>query len=298
MKEQVELSDGRRLDVIVSGPAEGPALVFHHGTLGSALQPRRLQRAADRHGMRLITTSRPGYGDSTRHRGRSVFDVVSDTADVLDHFRIVRCLIAGWSGGGPHALACGAGLGDRVGGVLVIAGVAPFSPPGLDWWAGMGAQNLEEFGAAVEGEDEVRKYLEREGEVLRQATPSDVIGALSSLLPDVDRKALSDEFGEDLAANFREAVRVGVDGWIDDDLAFVRPWGFELEDVRCPVLLCQGAADLMVPYPHGEWLAKHLPNVTSRLDPEHGHLSWELELSLLVDEIVSLAQGDSEPVSG
>ncbi|HYM96635.1 MAG TPA: alpha/beta hydrolase, partial [Candidatus Sulfotelmatobacter sp.] len=288
MTEQIELSDGRKLDVLVSGPESGPALVFHHGTPGSSLQPRRLQRATQRHGLRLISMSRPGYGDSTRRPGRSVFDVVPDTAEVLDHFGLERCLIAGWSGGGPHALACGAGLADRVDAVLVIAGVAPFSPDGLDWWGGMGEQNLEEFGLAVEGETHLRPYLELGAESLRDATPDGVIDALSTLLPPIDRQAMTDEFGADLAAHFREAVRVGVDGWIDDDLAFVRAWGFAPEDVRRPVLLCQGGADLMVPYAHGVWLADHMPDAHAMLVAEQGHLSWQTILDDLVDELVAL----------
>ena len=83
-----------------------------------------------------------------------------------------------------------------------------------------------------------------------------------------------------------EAVRNGVDGWLDDDLAFVEPWGFELADVRCPVVLCQGRADLMVPYAHGEWLASRLPNVTAHLDPVEGHMSWNLKLDAIFAELI------------
>ena len=87
--------------------------------------------------MRLVTTSRRGYGSSTRHRGRNVVDVDADTAEVLERLSADRCLIAGWSGGGPHALECGARL-DATAEVLVIAGVAPFDAPGLNWLDAMG----------------------------------------------------------------------------------------------------------------------------------------------------------------
>jgi len=290
MTEHLELPDGRRLEYDVTGPKDGAVLVFHHGTPGSRLQPRGLQGAAHRHGMRVISTSRPGYGASTRNPGRSVCDVVADTRRLLDHLGIERCVVAGWSGGGPHALACGAGLGNRVVGALVICGVAPADATGLDFLGGMGEQNIEEFGLAIEGEDALRPYLEREREGLKDATPEGVVEALHSLLPEVDRAALTDEFGEDLAANFHEGLRIGIDGWADDDLAFVLPWGFDLGDVACHVLLCQGGADLMVPYAHGEWIAKRLPSVTTRLDAGEGHLSWQARLDELIGELLRITR--------
>jgi len=91
--------------------------------------------------------------------GRRVVDVVGDTKAVIDHLGVDRCFIAGWSGGGPHALACAARLAEAAG-ALVIAGVAPYGAEGLDWMAGMGEDNVEEFGAAIEGEEPLRRYLE------------------------------------------------------------------------------------------------------------------------------------------
>src|SRR6516165_12664188 len=142
--DHVRLPDGRRLDLRVSGPAGGFPLVFHHGTPGAATPIRVRERAAHARGLRLVTTSRPGYGDSSPQPGRSVVDVAADTAAVLAVIGADRCLVAGWSGGGPHALACGARLG-ATSAVLVIASVAPYGVAGLDWMAGMGEENVVEF---------------------------------------------------------------------------------------------------------------------------------------------------------
>jgi pimeloyl-ACP methyl ester carboxylesterase len=286
---RVNAGGGRRLDVRVSGPEGAAAVVHHHGTPGACVQMRVTQAIASKHGLRLITMSRPGYGDSDRSPRRSVADVVADVGAVLDQLGVEKCICAGWSGGGPHALACGAGLADRVAGVLVIAGAGPYGAEGLDFLAGMGEQNIEEFGLAIEGEARLRPYLEKEREPLLNATAGDLITAWSTLLPPVDRAALTAEYGEDVAAQLRESVRTGVDGWVDDDLAFVKPWGFALEDVRCPVVLCQGRADLMVPYAHGEWLSRHLPNVTPHLDPVEGHMSWNLRLDGIFEELIAAA---------
>jgi pimeloyl-ACP methyl ester carboxylesterase len=120
--QQVMLPAGRRIDVRVSGPEGGFPLVFHHGTPGAATPMRALERAAHKQGLRLVAASRPGYGRSSRHEGRRVVDVVSDTKAVLHALRADRCVVAGWSGGGAHALACAARL-PGVSATLVIAGV-------------------------------------------------------------------------------------------------------------------------------------------------------------------------------
>ena len=287
--DQVRLPDGRRLDIRVSGPASGLPLVFHHGTPGAVTPFRALERAAHARGLRLVTTSRPGYGDSSRQPGRSVVDVVADTAAVLAAIGAERCLIAGWSGGGPHALACGARLGPAAA-VLVIAGVAPYGAEGLDWMSGMGEENVAEFTAAIQGEDVLRSYLRAPGEHLRDITAADIVSSLRTLLPDVDRAEVTGEFGEDMAASFRTAVGAGVDGWLDDDLAFASPWGFGLDEISVPTMIWQGTADLMVPFSHGQWLASRLPAAKAHLEEGEGHLSIGLgALDRMLDELTEAA---------
>jgi len=285
--DHVRLPDGRRLDLRVSGPAGGFPLVFHHGTPGAATPYRVLERAAHARGLRLVTTSRPGYGDSTPQPGRSVVDVVADTAAVLAAIGAGRCLIAGWSGGGPHALACGARLAAAAA-VLVIAGIAPYGAAGLDYMAGMGYDNIVEISTALKGEHQLRPYLLDQREQLKDATDADLVASLDTVLPDVDRAVLTGEFGEDDAANFREALRTGVEGWLEDDIAITRPWGFGLEEISVPVMIWQGSADLMVPFSHGQWLASQLPGASAHLEEGEGHLSVALgALDRMLDELVS-----------
>ncbi len=283
----VRLPDGRRLDFRVSGPAGGLPLVFHHGTPGAMTPLRALERAARARGLRLVTTSRPGYGDSTRQPGRSVVDVAADTEAVLAAIGAERCLVAGWSGGGPHALACGARL-SAAAAVLVIAGVAPYDAAGLDWMSGMGEENVVEFSATVQGEAVLRSYLRHEGQQLKDITAADIVSSLQTVLPDVDRAVLTGEFGEDIAASFREAVRVSVDGWLDDDLAFANLWGFSLDEISVPTMIWQGSDDLMVPFSHGQWLAARLPAARVHLEDGEGHLSVGLgALDRMLDELTA-----------
>lgn len=269
----ISTRDGRELDVRVSGPDGGVPLIFHHGT-PSALPPvRTIERAAHAQGLRHVSFSRPGYGSSTRLAGRNVAATVTDVEDILDHLDADRCLVAGRSGGGPHALATAALLPGRVAGVLSVAGVAPYGVPGLDFLAGMGASNVEEFGRALEGESALRTQLETEAPGMRNADAAQLRASMRSLLPPVDRDQVTDELAEDMSAAFSEGLRYGVDGWVDDDLAFVKPWGFSLDAITVPAFVWQGSADLMVPFAHGRWLAAHIPGAVAHLEQGEGHLS-------------------------
>jgi pimeloyl-ACP methyl ester carboxylesterase len=283
----LDLPDGRRLDIAVSGPTAGTPLVFHHGTPGSLLPFRPMEKAVHQRGLRLVTYSRAGYGGSTRQPGRDVAAVAADVAAMLDHLGASRCLVAGWSGGGPHALATAAGLPGRATGVLVIAGVAPYDTPGLDFMAGMGEGNIEEYELVRQGEQACRPALEAEAAKLRSASVSDVIEQLATLLPEADRSAIRGGWGEHLVATFGEALRLGADGWIDDDLAFVRPWGFALDDITVPSFVWQGEDDLMVPFAHGQLLARSIPGATAHLEPGHGHLSIGQLIDHMLDELMT-----------
>ena len=268
----ITLPDGRSLDIVDAG-GDGPVLLLHHGTPGSGRPVRAMQRAAENAGLRLVTYSRAGYGGSSRKAGRSVADVAADMEALLDALGAERCVTVGWSGGGPHALAMGALLPERTAGVVSIAGIAPYGARGIDFMAGMGEQNVVEFTASLAGEKTLRPSLEADAEQLADTDAAGMIEGMATLLPQVDRDHLTDEFGEDLAANFKEGLRNGVDGWVDDDLAFTGPWGFDLASITVPVAIWQGSEDLMVPYAHGQWLATQVPGVRAHLLQGEGHLS-------------------------
>jgi pimeloyl-ACP methyl ester carboxylesterase len=284
----ISLPDGRDLEVEVSGPDGAPVLLFCHGTPGASTQMGPLARGAHARGLRLVTWSRPGYGASTRRAGRSVADDVDDLAAVLGHVGADTCLVAGWSGGGPHALAAGALLPDRVRGVLCIAGVAPYDAEGLDFLADMGEDNVEEFGLALAGEEPLQAWLDQHRPAYVDMTADDVVASLDTLLPPVDEAQVTGEFADYLATEFRQAVSVSMAGWLDDDLAFTRPWGFDLGAMRVPAYLWQGSEDLMVPFAHGRWLADHVAGVTAHLEPGEGHLSVVLgALDRMLDELTA-----------
>jgi pimeloyl-ACP methyl ester carboxylesterase len=269
----ITAGDGRRLEVAVAGPENGDLLLRHGGTPSAAHLFEPMIAAGSERGLRQALYSRPGYGESDRHEGRTVADCVPDAAAIADELGAERFHTLGGSGGGPHALACAALLPERVISAVTIASGAPRDAEGLDWLAGMGQENLDEFGAAENGEEALRAYLEGASAELEGVSGPAMHEALGDLVSEVDRQALSGEFGEYLAASFHKAVAHGIWGWFDDDMAFIRDWGFELDSIAVPVAIWQGVQDRFVPYAHGEWLAGHVPGARPHLLAEHGHLS-------------------------
>ncbi len=287
---QVRLDDGRVLEVLTAGNPDGLAVVFHHGTPFAAVPYPPMIDTALAAGVHFVGWSRPGYGASTRQRDRSVANVADDARQVLDSLGHAQFATVGWSGGGPHALAAAAGLPGRCAGAATIGGVAPYRAEGLDWLAGMGPENVAEFTAAQGPEDALASFLENEAESLRAVTGPEVAEALGGLVSDVDRQALTGTFAEYMARALRASLARGVDGWYDDDKAFVSDWGFDLSSVACPVAVWQGREDRMVPFSHGSWLVDHLPRVEPHLLPEEGHLSLVVtSFERILADLVALA---------
>jgi pimeloyl-ACP methyl ester carboxylesterase len=269
----LELPDGRRLDVFLGGAEGGFPLVMHHGTPSDATTFADWDEPCRQRGFRLVCASRPGYAASTRLPGRDVAQAAHDTAALLDLLGLDAFVTGGWSGGGPHALACAALLPDRCRGAATLAGVGPSGFDDLDFLSDMGPENVDEFGAAREGEDALRAWLAEFGEPFRQVTGEQIADAFGGLVPPIDVEVLHGGYADQMAAEMRRALAGGFDGWVDDDLAFTRPWGFDVSDVGLPVTVWQGDLDLMVPFAHGRWLADHLPRATRRMVPGHGHIS-------------------------
>lgn len=270
----LKLPDGRSVDLYVDGPSDGVPLVSHHGTPGAGLPYGPFVQAAAERGMRWVSYSRPGYASSTRDEGRSVADCVADVVAILDHLGAGRFYTTGGSGGGPHTLACAALLPDRVIACAAIACVAPRNADGLEWSAGMGPENIEEFGAAEAGADALERYLEGEAPGLQAAdSPGELIDTMAGLLPPVDRDALSGEYADATIESMHRSVRNGIWGWFDDDMAFLDDWGFSLDTLEVPVAVWQGRQDKMVPFAHGEWVAAHAAGARPHLLDDDGHLS-------------------------
>jgi len=269
----VSTPDGRTLRVWVTGDEGGVPVLAQHGTpSGGILYGPWIAEASTR-GICLIGYDRPGYGGSSRHAGRTIADAAADVRAIAAALGIDRLVTWGISGGGPHALACAALAPDLVAAAACMAGPAPFDAADLDWTEGMGEENVVEHGAAAEGEEVLRPLLEAGRAGMLGGGVQALKEELGTLVTPVDAASLDRGFGDFVYESVELALRDTVDGWVDDDLAFVTPWGVDVASIRVPLLLIQGAQDGFVPVAHFEWLAAHVPAAERRLAPEHGHLS-------------------------
>lgn len=260
LKRTVRTSDGRRLATAVYGDPEGHPVFLLHGTPGSRIGPRPRSAILHRLGVRLICFDRPGYGESDRLPGRRVAHAAADVSAIANAFGLAKFAVVGRSGGGPHALACAALLPERVTKAAVLVGIAPREAEGLDWLDGMAESNLAEYEAVAQGYGRITAVTTATADAVR-ADPASLLIELHSQLPDSDRRVVADRgIRSLLLATYAEALRVSAHGWIDDDMAFHAPWGFEPAAVTAPVLLWHGAGDTLSPVSHVKWLAERIPN--------------------------------------
>ncbi|MFI6791758.1 alpha/beta fold hydrolase [Nonomuraea sp. NPDC050383] len=278
MREVITV-DGRTLAVEEWGVPDGTPVIYLHGSPMSRLARHPDDSLFTGLGIRLITFDRPGFGGSTPLPGRRVVDGADDVAAVADALGLDRFAVYGVSGGGPHALAFAARHPGRALRVASMAGLAPRDAGGLDWTAGMMDGNVRSAGVALRDRAAMVEYLAAEssgssGPPQLPATEAAVLGR--------------PEIGSMLAAAYAEAVRPGLDGWVDDVLAlFGRPWGFDPAAITVPVRLWHGELDPVVPVAHARWLASRIPTATLTVQPDAGHaghfdatpatLAWLLE---------------------
>jgi pimeloyl-ACP methyl ester carboxylesterase len=230
-----------------------------HGTPNTGTPPEPLFPAAERRGIRFVSYDRPGYGGSTARPDRDVASAAADVASAADALGIDRFAVMGHSGGGPHALACGALLRDRVASVVSVSGLAPFAADGLDYFAGMAPSGAAELRAAASGRSTLEDLL--------ASSPFD-----PEIFTASDRAALAGPWSW-LAGVAMQALEAGFAAMVDDDLAYVSPWGFDPEAVRVPVLLLHGSEDRIVPSAHGEWLGRRCAASDLLIREGDGHIS-------------------------
>jgi pimeloyl-ACP methyl ester carboxylesterase len=283
----VRTADGRRLAVNEAGDPLGRPVFFLHGTPGSRVGPLPPEPELRKRGVRLISFDRPGYGCSGRLTSRSVADVVPDVAAIADTLHLERFAVIGRSGGGPHALACAALLADRITRAAALVSLAPWDADGLDWFGGMAHSNVDAYTTAVSDPERLSMRLMQAAAKIK-ADPTSHVAVLSPEMPGADRRIVEDAgIRALLAQNFAEALRFSADGWIDDVLAFCSTWGFDVADIKVPVLLWHGGQDVFSPVTHTRWLADRIPGALTVIPSDLAHfgaleaapevISWLIE---------------------
>jgi pimeloyl-ACP methyl ester carboxylesterase len=273
---ELRLADGRQLDVHDTGPVggrDGLTLLWHHGSpqSGALLDP--VVAAAAARGIRVVSYARPSYAGSTPQAGRTIGDAAADAAQVMDELGVGRFATMGASGGATHALACAALLKERVIAAVAIASPAPLTDE-FDWYAGMASP--DGVRSATRGREARARFAETEvfDETSFTAT---------------DWAALNGEWSS-LGADAGRAGETSPDGLIDDDVALVTPWGFDLAEIAVPVLLVQGGEDRVIPPAHADWLVGQIPTAELWIRPRDGHISVLGAVPVAMDWILAHAR--------
>jgi pimeloyl-ACP methyl ester carboxylesterase len=238
----ISTPDSRVLAMCEWGPPDGAPVFFLHGAPGCRLL-RHVGGMYDRAEARVVTYDRPGYGRSTRLPGRQVSHCAADVAAIADHLTLDSFAVCGASGGGPHALAVAALLGSRVSRCATIVSLGPYTAPDLDFHGGWSPEEAHKWRLTEQGGDVLADVLRTETAELLEAFPLD---------------GSTDAEYQMLAEAVAESAVQGIEGWLDDELSFVRPWGFDVTDIAVPTQIMVARDDEMIPATHGRWLADHI----------------------------------------
>jgi pimeloyl-ACP methyl ester carboxylesterase len=297
----IGVSETRSVTVDCWGNPKGFPIFLLHGTPGSRSGPVPRAPLLYQQGILLICYDRPGYGGSTRHKGRTVEDAAHDVLTIADHLGLDEFSVVGRSGGGPHALACAAVLDEkRIRSAAVLVGLAPSDAEDLEWFKGMNDSNIDDYESASDDENgALAEDLARRAEEIRQ-DPKSLLRRLEEEMSGPDLRIVTDiAIRRQLAGTYKEALKDGAYGWIDDVLALRRPWGFDIEKIKVPVRLWHGAEDVFNPASHSRWLADHIPDAQIEVQPGAAHFSAVEILPRLLAQLKtdSVAQRSQPSVS-
>jgi pimeloyl-ACP methyl ester carboxylesterase len=271
MDKTLRLPDGRALGYCEYGDPLGTPLFYIHGHPGSRLEAGFLADAAAKHHARLIGVDQPGLGLSTYRPRRTLLDWPYDLVALADTMNIDRFAVVGFSGGGPHALACAYKISGRLTSCGIVSGV------------GRSTRRLSFLGSWLPWIvlPLTKRHFANEG-AARTA-----MARLTRRWPEPDRDAYEQPWVRAaLVASLVESFRQGIKGAAyEGKLIAARHWGFELEDISMDVHLWHGGLDDQVPVAEAEASTKRLPHCDAVFYPNEAHISTIVNHG---DEIVGI----------
>lgn len=264
----VKLKDGRVLGYAEYGDPKGKPLLYFHGWPSSRFSGNRVDKAAKRLHVRVISVDRPGYGLSDYQPNRKLLDFPNDVSELADILKIHKLAILGVSGGGPYAAAVAYALGKRITAAGIAVGLAPTYIPdicdGMAWtnkvsWTNYHRSVFLRYAAACS--------IWAQAKIIR--------ADLTSLfLSSADKQLRNDSFKKTMQRDRLESIRQGAKGAALDLELYTKNWGFELKEIRVPVFLWYGENDKNVSLAMGKYYASQIPKSKLTVFPGGGHFSW------------------------
>ena len=282
---------GRTVGSYDFGDPGGEPVLALHGTPASGAGFVWADAMARERRLRLIAPDRAGIGlsDLVSPNGRpTVAAYGPELFAFADALRLESFLLLGYSGGGPYALAAAHAVPERI---RALALVSCAGQVGV--WATR---------AEFDSTDRMLTRLALRAPALARATVAAsawmtrTAPAIAARIAEVDMSPSDREvmsvFPSTRAALgvFSQAVLRGTDGVVADYVALAHPWGFPVEEVRVPVRMWHGDADVNVPFRHSEVLTSRVPNASLTTWTDEGHLAIIPHGHEVLDGLLSLAR--------
>jgi pimeloyl-ACP methyl ester carboxylesterase len=268
----IRLRDGRKFGFAEYGDPAGRPVFHFHGFPGSRIEGLFLDEVAQRIGVRVIVPDRPGMGLSTNLPSRKLVDWPNDVVELADALALQKFAVEGISGGGPYAAVCAWKIPERLTSATIIAGLGPLNQPNA--MIGMKPGNIKLFTTAMKSPWKLYPALWLQKMQWKEGSMEKLIATMI----EVDKEALrrSPSMYQTLFKSTKEAFRQGVRGVVRETLIYVKPWGFDLSEVRTPVYLWHGEADVNAPFGMGRYLSHNLPKCETHFFVGEGHYSLGL----------------------
>lgn len=293
LEQTIQLTDGRQLCYAEFGDPGGSPLMYFHGTPSCRLEGGWFESEVNKRGIRLIAPDRPGFGRSDPKPGRTLLDWADDVVELADVLGLERFALMGASGGGPFTVACARRIPDRLTVVGVVCGAGPLDAPNAT--QGIGKLNRFIFALGRRTPWLLRPLYRLIANSMK-GDPDKLVQRVASMVPEPDAIVLQrPNVMQNTMETFQEAVRQGVASAAQEVALNVRPWGFDLKDVRVRVHLWQGERDQNISPAMARYQAETIPDAELTLYEDEGHVSLPLNRISEILAVLMPQAGPSEP---
>lgn len=266
----ITLNDNRKISFAKYGDATGKPIFFFHGTPGSRKEISHCHQLANQQGYQVISLDRPGMGYSSLNRQQTLLSWANDVADIAAQLHFDKFSIMGHSGGGPFVAACAYSFPEKISSAAIVSGMEPI-----------------EFSEAFKSLPFSQRFLMRLIKVfpvtafalmrltrMMLKNPDKMMSDMIKQLPECDQIIFHNpDYRKKIIDSTLEAFRQGVSGPAREMILLTKPWGFNLQKIRCPITIWHGQLDSQAPLEHAQLISRLIPDAHLQIIENEGHHS-------------------------